>query len=61
LDNSNTYPNANAAILGVIVLLVASLALWGVAGPRDRRRVHAWATSVAVVGLCLSGMGRLFI
>lgn len=61
LDNSDTYPNANAAILGVIVLLLASLALWGVAGSRDRRDVLVWAASVAVVGLCLFGVSRLLI
>jgi hypothetical protein len=64
LDNSSTYPNANAAILGVGVLLVASLFVWGSAGPKGARGpkdMLVWAASAAVVGLCLFGVSRLFI
>jgi hypothetical protein len=63
LDNSNTYPNANAAILGVIVLLFASLFIWANSSGRDRggTGMRIWAVSIPVIGLLLFAVSRLFI
>jgi hypothetical protein len=63
LDNSNTYPNANAAILGVVVLLLASLFIWASSSGRDRggTGMRIWAVSIPVIGLLLFAVSRLFI
>lgn len=61
LDSSSTYPNADAAFLGVVGVVFASLYVWASAGPKGRRGLRIWAVSLAVVGLRLFGISRLFV
>jgi hypothetical protein len=62
LDNSNSYPDANAALLGAAALVVVSLFVWtSAAVPKGRKGLLIWAASLTGAGLCLFGVSRLFI
>jgi hypothetical protein len=64
LDNSSTFPNANAAWCGSIALLVASL-LAAAKTVRDMRSpgllLARWLGAIAVAGAALFIVSRLFI